>query len=94
MKILLTFFFCLTLSQSYSQNDSSYISLFGSEAFEAINTLGSKLSDPWEISTDTMIYPEGLNLPVIDLSCYNRKTEDNEGNTGVSIIFIEKKHEK
>jgi len=85
----------LTLSLlSYSQDKNSYILLFGSETFEVMNTLESKLSEPWEISIDTMIYPEGLDLPVISMSCYNHKTEDDEGNTGVSIILIDKSYEK
>lgn len=72
-----------------------HINLFEKQHIDKILEFDSYFIDSWSItSLQTWKYPEGLNLPCIDVHLFNPKTETPEGNWGVTILFFKKSDKK
>tara|TARA_B110000503_G_C7146162_1_gene413073 strand:+ start:1199 stop:1492 length:294 start_codon:yes stop_codon:yes gene_type:complete len=89
-KILFTYFLFnfLTPTLNAQTNSKATYKCFKKKSIETFNSLGGFLSDPWRLQLDSMIYGEGLDLPVIIIYGLNEKTEKNGYNEGPSIIVL------
>lgn len=76
--------------QLVGQEEKELKNTFNKEHISVLSTIPESLSSPWKLGINKSVYPEGLNLPMIDVWLFNDKDEESLSLWGVSVYLFEK----